>query len=432
MGENVGDVYLGASDLGASDRQDNDGHADATDPTPLPLLTLREGTPAVVCTEEHVVSLADRLRAGTGPIAIDAERASGYRYSQRAYLLQVRRTGAGTALIDPIRCPDLSALIPVLQANEWVLHAATQDLPCLAELDLRPSSLFDTELAARLLGRERVSLAALVASELGQHLAKGHGAADWSQRPLGPELLQYAALDVEVLLELRDRLAEALVDGQRWQWAEQEFAALCAFLPKGRGAEPWRRTSGIHRVRKPRALAVVRALWQARDGLASRMDQAPGRILPDTAIIAAAVAMPASSSTLGTLPEFSGRGAQRRLTTWWAAVASAMALPPGDLPNSAPESDGPPPPRQWADRDPAAAARLTAARASVQERAHALGIATEVLISPDLIRRYCWDPPSPSDTANYLGVGGARPWQVAEVADLLVTAQQASLIVTGQ
>ncbi|MFM7146672.1 MAG: HRDC domain-containing protein, partial [Actinomycetales bacterium] len=381
----------------------------------LPLLNLREGTPPLVMTAVELAEVVRRLQAGTGPIALDAERASGYRYSQRAYLLQLRRAGSGTALIDPIRCADLTPLAQTLNQAEWVLHAATQDLPCLAELSLRPQALFDTELAGRLLGRDRVGLAALVASELGMHLAKGHGAADWSQRPLAPELLQYAALDVELLLELRDILAEALVEQQRWEWAEQEFAALCSFQPKGRGEEPWRRTSGIHRVRKPRALAVVRSLWHTRDGLAARLDQAPGRVLPDAAIIAAAQAMPASSDDLGALPEFSGRGQQRRLTTWWAALATAMALPAADLPASAPEAEGPPPPRQWADRHPVAAARLAAARAAIVDRSVALGIAAEVLISPDLVRRYCWEPPDPSQTKAFLATAGARPWQVEQV-----------------
>jgi len=398
----------------------------------LPLLQLRDGPPTLVTTDEAMAEVVRRLQAGRGPIAIDAERASGYRYSQRAYLLQLRREGSGTALIDPIRCPDLTALAATLADAEWVLHAATQDLPCLADLNLVPSNLFDTELAGRLLGRDRVGLAALVASELGMHLAKGHGAADWSQRPLAPELLQYAALDVELLLELRDVLAQALIEQQRWEWAEQEFAALCSFQPKSRGEEPWRRTSGIHRVRKPRALAVVRALWQTRDGLAQRLDQAPGRVLPDAAIIAAAQALPAGSDALGALPEFSGRGQQRRLTTWWAAVATAMALPVSELPKSAPETDGPPPPRQWADRDPEAAARLVSARAAVVDLSMSLGIAAEVLISPDLVRRYCWEPPEVPQTESYLLGAGARPWQVEQVAHLLAAAQGSTNVVTAE
>jgi len=393
----------------------------------LPLLQLRDGAPELVTTAAALQESTARLGAGIGPVALDAERASGYRYSQRAYLLQLRRVGAGTTLIDPIECPQLEPLALVLKDAEWVLHAATQDLPCLAELGLQPKTLFDTELAGRLLGRERVSLAALVASELGMHLAKGHGAADWSQRPLAPELLQYAALDVELLLELRDVLQQALIEKQRWSWAQQEFAALCSFQPKGRGEEPWRRTSGIHRVRKPRGLAVVRSLWLARDAVARRLDQAPGRVLPDPAIVAAAQAMPAARDDLGALPEYAGKGQQRRLTTWWAAVATAMALPADELPRASAEFEGPPPPRQWAERNPAAAARLSAARSAVLDRSQTLGIAAEILISPDLVRRYCWEPPEVTETDAYLLNAGARPWQVEIVAPLLMAAQQVQL-----
>ena len=149
------------------------------------------------------------IAAGEGPVAIDAERASGYRYGQRAYLVQVRREGAGTWLIDPVGCPDLTPLDEAIGAAEWILHAATQDLACLAEVGLRPRQLFDTELAARILGLPRVGLAAVVEHYLGLSLAKEHSAVDWSTRPLPEPWLRYAALDVEVLDELRN------LDGRR-------------------------------------------------------------------------------------------------------------------------------------------------------------------------------------------------------------------------
>ena len=138
----------------------------------------REPVPDVITNVTSLRAYAERLREGHGPLALDAERASGFKYSQRAYLVQLRRAGAGTALIDPISVPDLSVIQAATEGVEWILHAATQDLACLAEVGLRPSRLFDTELAGRLLGRERVSLGPLVASELGEHLEKGHGAAD--------------------------------------------------------------------------------------------------------------------------------------------------------------------------------------------------------------------------------------------------------------
>ena len=143
-------------------------------------------------------------------MAVDAERASGYRYGQRAYLVQLRRNGSGTGLLDPVPLPDLSVIQDAIADEEWVLHAANPDLPCLAEIGLLPRRIFDTELAARLAGLPRVGLGAVVQSLLGFWLVKGHSAADWSTRPLPKERLVYAALDVEVRFDLPDALADFL------------------------------------------------------------------------------------------------------------------------------------------------------------------------------------------------------------------------------
>ena len=179
---------------------------------PAPLLRLRDGLPGPTDTPEALRRVVDAVAAGSGPVALDAERASGYRYSARAYLVQLRRAGAGTALVDPIAFPDLAELGRAIGDAEWILHAASQDLPCLREIGLRPVSLFDTELAARLLGYPRVGLATLVESIVGQSMRKEHSAADWSKRPLPTPWLEYAALDVEVLLELREVLGRELED----------------------------------------------------------------------------------------------------------------------------------------------------------------------------------------------------------------------------
>ena len=391
----------------------------------LPAATLREPVPDVIADAASLQAYADRVADGHGPLALDAERASGYRYGQRAYLVQVRRDGAGTALIDPIAVPDLGPLQRATADVEWILHAATQDLPCLAEVGLRPALLFDSELAGRLLGRERVSLAALVESELGLHLEKGHGATDWSVRPLSAGQLRYAALDVELLVELRAALAAALVAAGKDEIARQEFDALLSFAPRERGPDEWRRTSGIHRIRKPRALAVVRGLWQARDDVARQRDIAPGRILPDAAIAAAATALPTSAEELIALPEFRGRGARRYLSRWWAAVAQAEALPLDELPGPAAASSGPPPPRSWADRDPDAYARLQAARAGLADLSTAASIPVENLLLPDTVRRLAWAPPDPVTEASVEGAladAGARPWQIERTLPVLLAA----------
>jgi ribonuclease D len=387
---------------------------------PVPLLVPADGLPALVADR---VALADTARAiadGTGPVAVDAERASGFRYSQRAYLVQLRRAGTGTALIDPIPLgSDLHELAPALTGPEWVLHAASQDLPCLAEVGLAPASLFDTELAARLAGLPRVGLGPLVEQLLGLSLEKGHGAADWSRRPLPVDWLVYAALDVEVLIDLRDVLAALLDEQGKLEWARQEFEAVRTAGPPAPRAEPWRRTSGIHKIRKPRALAAVRALWEARDRLAAERDIAPGRVLPDAAIIEATVAAPTSAAVLAALPVFRGR-AQRRLTGYWyGALAEAARLDPDELPRATATSDGPPPVARWADRDPAAAARLAAARAGIAALSERWDIPAENLLQPDVLRRVCWSPPDDGDLATALRANGAREWQVELVGSLL-------------
>lgn len=370
--------------------------------------------------------MAAAFAAGHGPVAVDAERASGFRYSQRAYLVQLRRAGAGTALIDPIPLGDLSPLAAALTGPEWVVHAASQDLPCLAEVGLVPTTLFDTELAARLAGLPRVGLGPLVEQLLGLRLEKGHGAADWSRRPLPEDWLVYAALDVEVLIELRDVLADLLERQGKLEFARQEFELVRTAGPPAPRAEPWRRTSGIHRVRKPRQLAAVRALWEARNALAAERDIAPGRVLPDAAIVDAALAAPQTPEALAAMPVFRGR-AQRRLTSYWFdALARSYALDAADLPRSAPVADGPPPVARWADRNPDAAARLAAARAAISAVGERWSIPVENLLQPDLLRRLCWSPPADGDVAAALRAGGARPWQVELLADLLTKAMTAT------
>jgi ribonuclease D len=374
-------------------------------------------------TFEALREASDALAAGQGPIAVDTERASGYRYSQRAYLVQVRREDAGTVLLDPVAVDDrIDPFIAALADTEWVLHAASQDLPCLAELGLRPAKLFDTELAGRLAGFERVALGTLVELMLGYRLEKGHGAADWSRRPLPQDWLDYAALDVELLIPLRDALEAELADQGKLEWALEEFEALRVAPPPPPRAEPWRRTSGIHRIRNARGLAAVRALWEARDGLARQRDIAPGRVLPDASIVQAATVAPTSAEALLELPVFRGRAQRRIVDVWARALRTAAELPKSELPDPSPPHDGPPPPNRWADRDPAAAARLSAVRAALTAIAEANRLPVENLLQPDLVRRTCWRPPSDlsADTvADTLRGGGAREWQITLTVDAL-------------
>ena len=384
-----------------------------------------EGVPDVTVTQRDLLAAVDALAAGSGPVAIDAERASGYRYGQRAYLIQLRREGSGTWLIDPISCPDLSPIGDVLSDVEWILHAATQDLPCLAEVGMRPTRLFDTELGGRLVGLPRVGLAAVVEHYLGLTLAKEHSAVDWSTRPLPEPWLRYAALDVEVLVQVRDLMAEDLRAQEKMPWAEQEFDALTGFTGPPVRVEPWRRTSGLHKVRNRRGAAMVRELWQTRDAIAIDSDIAPGRILPDAALVDLALRSPKTDAEISDIaPGRASRSVRRYQREWLAAVKRARQLPDADLPVLTVRSDGPPPARAWADRDPVAAARLVHARTALGKFAQDHNIPVENLLSPDFLRRMLWTPPAEpsleSISAALLKLG-ARPWQV-EIAGPVVQA----------
>ncbi|TDL43432.1 ribonuclease D [Microbacterium oleivorans] len=377
----------------------------------------------VIADQEAAAAAASRLAAGHGPVAVDVERASGFRYSQRAYLIQVYRRGSEVFLFDPPAIGDMSALQAAIGDEEWVLHAASQDLPSLREAGLEPPRIFDTELAARLLGHERVGLGAVVEQTLGITLAKAHSAADWSTRPLPQGWLEYAALDVLHLIDVRDALAAELDEQGKTAFAEEEFEAVRTRAPKPAREEPWRRLSGLHTVRGRRALAVARALWTAREEYAREEDVSPGRLVPDRSLVAAVIADPASKQDLARVKDFTGRASRSQLDRWWSAIETGRADPV--LPPERGPGDGMPPPRAWADRNPAADARLKTAKPLVDARAEELHMPTENLLTPDLLRRVAWNPPT-EITAESVGRAlielGARAWQIEQTAQVIAAA----------
>jgi ribonuclease D len=307
----------------------------------------------------------------------------------------------------------------VLSEVEWILHAATQDLPCLAEVGMRPTRLFDTELGGRLVGLPRVGLAAVVEHYLGLTLAKEHSAVDWSTRPLPEPWLRYAALDVEVLVQVRDLMADDLAAQDKTAWAEQEFDSLTRFTGPPVRLEPWRRTSGLHKIRNRRGAAMVRELWQTRDAIAVETDIAPGRILSDAGVVELAIKAPKTAADIS--QNVGGRvlrSVRRYQQEWLDALERARQLPDTDLPVLTVRADGPPPARAWADRDPVAAARLSQARSAMGEFAAAHQIPVENLLSPDYLRRMLWAPeqhlgePTLDSISQALRNLGARQWQI--------------------
>lgn len=382
----------------------------------LPLATAA-GPLDLIDSQRGLEQAAAELAAGHDAVAVDVERANGFRYSSRAYLVQVFRRGAGTFLIDPVNIDSFAPLQQAIGNVEWVLHAASQDLPSLRELGLEPARLFDTELGSRLAGFERVGLQAVVERTVGLHLKKEHSNSDWSKRPLPEAWLEYAALDVELLVDAREGVASSLSEQGKLSFAQQEFDYELRRQPKPTPAEPWRRLNGINRIKSRRQLAIAREFWLSRDAYAQEIDSAPGKLVPDAALTAVALAEPKSKGRLASLKEFHGRASRSQIDRWWAAVEAGLQSE--QLPQLRLKHDGPPPPRFWEQKRPAAAARLKAARATVLELAEEWQMPQENLLTPDTLRRTIWDAPDGSaiDVAAELAARDARSWQIEITAD---------------
>jgi len=402
---------------------------------PVPLLVPAGGTPPVINTDAGLETAINQLRAGHGPFAVDAERASGFRYSARAYLIQIKRTDGGLHLIDPIPFGLNSVLIAelneLLNTDEVILHASTQDLPCLREIGINPTHLFDTELGGRIAGLPRVGLGPLLESLMGVVLAKEHSAADWSTRPLPQDWLTYAALDVELLVELRNEMREILQASGKLRWAEEEFASILLAPPAPPRIDPWRRTSGMHKIKRRDHLAIIRELWIARDQIASAQDIAGGKLLNDAAIIELCLAAPTTKKEFEKALRPIGLRARwvENCALWLEAIARAVALPENQWPAMRTNADTLPPIKLWRDRFPEKFAPLTHARSLIDIIATANSIPVENLISPESVRRICWSPPSGSTISrdesgvrDALTSLGARPWQIDLVAGALADA----------
>ena len=402
---------------------------------PVSLLVPSQGTPPVIDTVPLLTDAIAQLAGGTGAFAVDAERASGFRYSARAYLIQIKRKGGGLHLIDPLPFgpahPSFARLNELLNTDEVILHASTQDLPCLRELGINPTQLFDTELGGRLAGLPRVGLGPLLESLMGVVLAKEHSAADWSTRPLPQEWLTYAALDVELLVELRDAMYEILESAGKLQWAEQEFASILKAPPPAPRVDPWRRTSGMHKIKRRDHLAIIRELWITRDAIASDQDIAGGKLLNDSAIIELALAAPKTKKELEKALRPLGLRARwlENSAAWIDAISRAVALPEENWPAMRSNADTLPPIKLWRDKFPEKFAPLSHARALIESLALANSIPIENLISPEIIRRICWSPPAQSTTIrdepavrSALAELGARDWQIDLVAPFMADA----------
>jgi ribonuclease D len=273
-----------------------------------------------------------------------------------------------------------------------------------------------------------VGLGPLLESLLGVSLAKEHSAVDWSTRPLPTDWLNYAALDVELLVELRDEVDALLEAAGKSRWAEEEFAAILKAPPSPPRIDPWRRTSGMHHIKKRRQLAVVRSLWESRLSLAADLDISPSRLLSDAAISAIALSIGDDTKIeskkalekilrpIGLRPRWLEHHAR-----WIACIAAAQNLGEEELPPVRGESDALPPVKVWREKYPLRYAALTHAKQNLLVRSQELELPLENLISPEYVRRICWN--NPSGAVNVaLSELGARGWQIEIVSPILEAA----------
>ncbi len=384
----------------------------------------REGIPTL--TRDDIDDAVTALENGHGPFSVDTERAMGIRYSDRAYLIQIRREGSGTFLIDPVGIENrLDGLRRVLAADQWILHAADQDLPCLHELDLFPPEVFDTEIAGLLLGFPRVSLQSEIAEVLGYGLAKEHSNSDWSHRPLAPELLAYAALDVELLLELRNELTRMLEGAGRLEWLREECEEVRLRKPRPKKQQPWRKVARQIGIRDRRSLAMLQAMWNHRDQLARTRDVAPERVLSGKVLGELALRKPRSRQDVVRSPLLQTRGRRRDAAGYWDALAPVWALEEDQLPARRFNDNNDPFPnvKHWERQDPEAAKRWGIVRSAVLTEAEDIGIRQDILLKPLLQKQLAWDGwDHPDEIPILLAALGARPWQVDKAAPVIVAA----------
>ena len=408
---------------------------EADSPEPLSeLLQSPRLSTQLVESDSTLKEFLAELKLTNSPIALDAERASGFRYGQRAYLLQVAIKDSRIFLIDPVAEYSRAVwneFITGVGSATWIIHAASQDLPCLTELDIRPFKILDTELAARLLGLPRVALGTLTEHYLHIRLAKEHSAVDWSERPLPSNWLNYAALDVDVLFDLWDAVERDLVEKNKLSIAEAEFDYLLHPAPKIPKVDRWRTMSGLHEVKDQRDLTIAKYLWTAREELAVEKDIAPSRLIPDTSIVAAVKEHPRTRSELASLKSFAGRASRTFIDTWWKAIEDGsntkilveLRLKAAGIPNH----------RSWPQKFPEAHARLAAAKELLAKLSTEKEIPQENILNPEALRAICFEPPEQltieavSETLlkNYV-----RQWQVDLVAEGIVESLAAQEVPT--
>ncbi|MDO5720095.1 MAG: HRDC domain-containing protein [Actinomycetaceae bacterium] len=390
-----------------------------SDPEPELVIHPREGTPAITDTPEDLAIAVEELSSSHMPVGVDVERAAGFRYSDRAYLIQIRREDVGTYLIDAGALPDLTELSSALAQAPWILHAADQDLKSLRMAGLHVPELFDTEIAAQMLGLERIGLAAVCEYMLGLTLDKNHQNSDWSVRPLPHSWLRYAALDVELLPELYRALGQALYAAERWDWAVAEFEYIRTRPDKQPDPNRWRTIPGAGKIRKRRHLAILEELWHEREQIAAEKDIAPTRLIRNRTLVSIALDPPRNRRGLLSIQEMRRSRTRTHTDRWLKAIARGQARSRDDLPPlHRPLAPGEHPRvQQWRNTYPDAHARLQKIRQVVHARASQLHMDPIMLLEPRVQRLIAWNNIAyqGAELNAYLSRLGVRDWQIENI-----------------
>ena len=397
----------------------------------VPTALIPRGRVSYIDTLDSYQQMIERIASLEGPCAIDVERAHGYRYSTRAYLVQIKR-GDEIFLIDPIRLgsrhreADLSALYEAIGHQTWIFHAGQYDLANLRALQMPIRTIFDSEISGRLLGFDKVNLASMVERCCGYHLEKRYSAVNWSVRPLKKSWLDYASLDVDFLIDMRSELLTQLEQSHRLEWAYQEFEWIVekTSRPPRIDEESWRKLSGLHQLKSRRALAFAKGLWESRDRLALRLNKNPSRILSDHAIVDLAIGAadnPSSfSDLLEQIPAFSAPLARRYRQRWLSDLRRLDTLPSYRWPQRhRPRVPIPKSVRSWKQVNPQAALHWEKICPAIDELACDLGIERSLLISPAAFKDFVWNFDRLNDRTSqeeHLQRLDVRPWQ----RDLLI------------
>jgi len=366
--------------------------------------------------ESHAdfVSLIERMRLEP-VVGLDTEAASFHRFHDRVYLLQIS-SPTQTAVVDPLAVGGLEPLRGWLAspATEFVFHDADYDLRLLHhEFRIRVTNLFDTRVAAQFLNLPSIGLAGILESRFGVVTNKKWQRADWSARPLSPEMAAYAATDTRYLPELRDGLRSELAASGRLAWVEEEcqLARDVEWAPRTPPAAGFLRLKGARELDR-RGLAVLRELFIWREQTAAHLDRALFRVLGNETLLALAHRPPQTREALEAVRGIGRENAHRRGGEILEAIVRGLEVPEAELPRF----DRRPRHRP----DPELEARLERLRRWRSGLADRIGLPTGLLAPNSLLEAVA--KAMPLAIAELLAIPGVRRWQAREFGDELVAA----------